>query len=43
MVIIDNSIYITFMRHGRFRADDEEVNEGRYDSLLTDVGRHRFR
>ncbi|MQG82778.1 MAG: histidine phosphatase family protein, partial [SAR202 cluster bacterium] len=25
------------MRHGRFRADDEEVNEGRYDSLLTDV------
>ena len=40
---MDNSIYITFMRHGRFRADDEEVNEGRYDSLLTDVGRHRFR
>ena len=27
---MDNSIYITFMRHGRFRADDEEVNEGRY-------------
>ena len=40
---MDNSIYITFMRHGRFRADDEEVNEGCYDSLLTDVGRHRFR
>ena len=27
------------MRHGRSRADDEEVIEGRYDSPLTDVGR----
>lgn len=32
-------IYITFLRHGRSRADDEEVHEGRYDSPLTDVGR----
>jgi len=29
MVIMDNSFYIAFMRHGRSRADDEEVNEGR--------------
>ena len=27
------------MRHGRSRADDELVHEGRYDSPLTDVGR----
>ena len=27
------------MRHGRSRADDEQVCEGRYDSPLTDVGR----
>ena len=27
------------MRHGRSRADDEEVHEGRYDSPLTDMGR----
>ena len=27
------------MRHGRSRADDEMVHEGRYDSPLTDVGR----
>ena len=26
---MDNSFYIAFMRHGRSRADDEEVNEGR--------------
>ncbi|MBI4759919.1 MAG: histidine phosphatase family protein [Chloroflexota bacterium] len=32
-------IYIYFMRHGRSRADDEGVHEGRYDSPLTDVGR----
>lgn len=36
---MDTRIYITFMRHGRSRADDEEVHEGRYDSPLTDVGR----
>ena len=32
-------IYVTFLRHGRSRADDEEVHEGRYDSPLTEVGR----
>lgn len=29
------------MRHGRSRADDEDVFEGRYDSPLTDVGREQ--
>ena len=39
---MDNKeIYITFMRHGRSRADDEQVHEGRYDSPLTDVGREQ--
>lgn len=32
-------IYLTLLRHGRSRADDEEVHEGRYDSPLTDLGR----
>jgi 2,3-bisphosphoglycerate-dependent phosphoglycerate mutase len=32
-------IKITFMRHGRSRADDEKRVEGRYDSPLTEVGR----
>ena len=32
-------ILITFLRHGRSRADDEKVHEGRYDSPLTDTGR----
>ena len=31
-------IDITLVRHGRSRADDEGVHEGRYDSPLTDVG-----
>ena len=30
------------MRHGRSRADDEMVHEGRYDSPLTDIGRFVF-
>ena len=34
-------IKIVFMRHGRSRADDEEVHEGWYDSPLTDVGREQ--
>ncbi len=34
---------ITLMRHGRSRADDEMVHEGRYDSPLTDVGRAQVR
>ena len=29
---------LTLLRHGRSRADDEEVHEGRYDSPLTAVG-----
>lgn len=29
---------ITFLRHGRSRADDEKVIEGRYDSPLTAAG-----
>ena len=29
---------ITLMRHGRSRADDEGVHEGRYDSPLTEIG-----
>ncbi|WP_157448818.1 histidine phosphatase family protein [Deinococcus peraridilitoris] len=32
---------ITFLRHGRSRADDEGVHEGRYDSPLTNVGREQ--
>lgn len=40
---MDNVIDITLMRHGRSRADDEGVHEGRYDSPLTDVGRARVR
>ena len=38
-----NTIHITLMRHGRSRADDEMVHEGRYDSPLTDVGRAHVR
>jgi 2,3-bisphosphoglycerate-dependent phosphoglycerate mutase len=34
-----DSIDVTLVRHGRSRADDEGVHEGRYDSPLTDVGR----
>jgi len=36
---MEEEIYITFLRHGRSRADDEEVHEGRYDSPLTNIGR----
>lgn len=31
--------HLTLLRHGRSRADDEQVCEGRYDSPLTDTGR----
>lgn len=34
-----NEVYLTLLRHGRSRADDENVHEGRYDSPLTEVGR----
>jgi 2,3-bisphosphoglycerate-dependent phosphoglycerate mutase len=36
---MQNKILITLLRHGRSRADDEGVHEGRYDSPLTEVGR----
>src|SRR5579884_813185 len=32
---------LTLLRHGRSRADDEGRIEGRYDSPLTEVGRHQ--
>jgi len=35
---MDEKIYLTLMRHGRSRADDEGVHEGRYDSPLTQAG-----
>ncbi len=40
---LDDVIDIMLMRHGRSRADDEMVHEGRYDSPLTDVGRAQLR
>jgi 2,3-bisphosphoglycerate-dependent phosphoglycerate mutase len=39
--MVEKDIFITFMRHGRSRADDEQVLEGRYDSPLTEVGREQ--
>lgn len=36
---MENKIHVTFLRHARSRADDENVHEGRYDSPLTDAGR----
>jgi 2,3-bisphosphoglycerate-dependent phosphoglycerate mutase len=38
---MENELQITFMRHGRSQADDEEVHEGRYDSPLTGEGRQQ--
>jgi 2,3-bisphosphoglycerate-dependent phosphoglycerate mutase len=32
-------IILTLLRHGRSKADDENVHEGRYDSPLTEVGK----
>ena len=32
---------LVLLRHGRSRADDEGVHEGRYDSPLTEVGRRQ--
>ncbi len=40
---MNSEIYLTFLRHGRSRADDEKVHEGRYDSPLTDTGRMQVR
>jgi 2,3-bisphosphoglycerate-dependent phosphoglycerate mutase len=36
-------IELVLMRHGRSRADDEDVHEGRYDSPLTAVGEAQVR
>ena len=33
------SITLVLLRHGRSRADDENVHEGKYDSPLTKIGR----
>jgi 2,3-bisphosphoglycerate-dependent phosphoglycerate mutase len=38
-----DATHIIVMRHGRSRADDEGVYEGRYDSPLTDIGREQAR
>jgi 2,3-bisphosphoglycerate-dependent phosphoglycerate mutase len=40
---MEDEVNITFLRHGRSRADDEKVHEGRYDSPLTDTGRAQVR
>lgn len=37
------TLNLTLLRHGRSRADDENVHEGRYDSPLTEVGRSQVR
>lgn len=37
--MVNEEIEVMLLRHGRSRADDEEVHEGRYDAPLTDVGR----
>lgn len=37
------TLEITFLRHGRSRADDENVLEGHYDSPLTEVGQAQAR
>jgi len=37
----ETDLEITFLRHGRSRADDEAAHEGRYDSPLTEVGRRQ--
>jgi 2,3-bisphosphoglycerate-dependent phosphoglycerate mutase len=38
---MDKVINVTLLRHGRSRADDEGVHEGRYDSPLTKAGREQ--
>jgi len=40
---MENKIQVTLLRHGRSRADDEKVHEGRYDSTLTEIGRAQAR
>jgi len=36
---MSNTVTIFFLRHGRSSGDDEGVHEGRYDAVLTEVGR----
>jgi 2,3-bisphosphoglycerate-dependent phosphoglycerate mutase len=38
---LTQDIHITFLRHGRSLADDENKHEGRYDALLTEIGREQ--
>lgn len=38
-----DTLHLTLLRHGRSRADDENVHEGRYDSPLTGAGREQAR
>jgi 2,3-bisphosphoglycerate-dependent phosphoglycerate mutase len=40
---LSDRLHVTFMRHGRSRADDENVHEGHYDSPLTEIGRAQVR
>lgn len=40
---MSTAIALLLLRHGRSRADDEGVHEGRYDSPLTEVGRAQVR
>lgn len=39
MSYMEDLLFLTLLRHGRSRADDEGVHEGRYDSPLTERGR----
>ncbi|WP_407928457.1 histidine phosphatase family protein [Deinococcus aquaedulcis] len=39
----DSHLHLTILRHGRSRADDEGVHEGRYDSPLTAQGQAQAR
>ena len=34
-------VELTFLRHGRSQADDDDLFEGRYDSPLTEAGRQQ--
>jgi len=40
---VTDVVSVTLLRHGRSRADDEGVHEGRYDSPLTEAGRAQVR
>lgn len=40
---MSTAITLVLLRHGRSRADDEGVHEGRYDSPLTEIGRAQVR